>query len=285
MATISENPAITIPSDALCRVPVSVVIPCYRCALTIVRAVNSVVRQTVKPLELILVDDASSDTTTDVLRELQWRHGRNWVRIIALDSNVGAGTARNAGWDAARGEYIAFLDADDIWHPRKLEIQVAIMQQWPDSILSGHRSTKYGVSPVRDAEIAASGVDLVSLGQLLLRNSFITPSAMLRRDIPFRFRSGQRHMEDHLLWLQIAASGAKVLKLQAVLAFTFKPAYGQSGLSGNLWLMEKAECSNYIIMAKSGSISLLAAITLCIYSILKYCKRVLVVALRRFVGE
>src|SRR5438309_8195778 len=108
--------------------PVSVIIPCYRCAATIERAMLSVAEQSVRPAEAILIDDASGDNTFAVMEKIRNKYG-DWIRIVALPMNQGAAAARNAGWHAATQPYIAFLDADDAWHPRKIEIQYGYMQQ------------------------------------------------------------------------------------------------------------------------------------------------------------
>jgi glycosyltransferase involved in cell wall biosynthesis len=255
---------------------VSVVIPCFRCAGTISRATDSVAVQTVRPLELILVDDASNDDTVATLQELQTKFGADWIRIIRLGSNSGPASARNAGWAAAHGDFIAFLDSDDAWHPRKLEIQSRFMSQHSEVVLSGHRSLQLAPGSNTPELIFELSSRKISYAQLLLANRFVTPSVMLKRTIPFRFAEGKRHMEDHLLWMQIAASGAKVIRLDAVLAFTFKPAYGDTGLSAALWAMEKAECNNYLELHRQRRLAAWAAWTLCCYSMMKFLKRLLV---------
>lgn len=263
--------------------PVSVVIPCFRCSATIERAIESVACQSVLPTELILVEDASNDETLSELCRLQNRFKTGWIKIIRQSINSGAGNARNAGWDAAKSEYVAFLDADDAWHPNKLEIQLGVMSAYPDALITGHRSA---IGPTLPDMVSVDGVSVekITFRQLLLANRFVTPSVMLKRVIPFRFRAGQRHMEDHLLWMQIAASGALVLRLDAKLALTYKPAYGKSGLSSNLWLMEKAECGNYLYLAETGIIPRIGAFLLCCYSALKFIKRIAIVATRRLAG-
>jgi glycosyltransferase involved in cell wall biosynthesis len=100
---------------------VSVVIPAFNRAGTIGAAVDSVLAQTFQDLELILVDDASTDDTADVLAGL----GDSRIRVIRHESNKGAGAARNTGIEAARGEWVAFQDSDDLWMPTKLERQMA----------------------------------------------------------------------------------------------------------------------------------------------------------------
>ncbi|MFZ1988674.1 MAG: glycosyltransferase family 2 protein, partial [Alphaproteobacteria bacterium] len=99
------------------RPRVSVVIPVYNRANLICRAVESVLRQTYSPYEVIVVDDASSDKSAAIAEAI--RDPR--VQVIRNEVNRGGGAARNIGIDAALGDYIAFLDSDDMWHRDKLE--------------------------------------------------------------------------------------------------------------------------------------------------------------------
>lgn len=106
-------------------VDVSVIIPTYNRAGLVVEAIESVLRQTTPPREIIVVDDGSTDDTSDVLASFG-------NRIVAVrQENQGVGTARNLGMAMARGKYIAFLDSDDLWLNFKLELQVAIMENNP----------------------------------------------------------------------------------------------------------------------------------------------------------
>lgn len=261
-------------------VPVTAVVPCYRCTATVRRAVASIVGQLSRPAQIILVDDCSNDGTLDVLRDVQSTLGENWVTVVALDENRGAGSARNAGWNAASGDYVAFLDADDAWHPRKLEIQYAFMRSRPDIALSGHAHGWIAEGAPLDRPLADSGYRMISLAQLLLSNRFVTPSAMVRRDIAHRFLEGARHMEDHLLWLEIASSGLPVARLNETLAFVYKPPFGASGLSANLAAMEKAELGNYRVLKERGAISAAAMRILQGYSLAKFARRLLIAAFR-----
>ena len=118
--------------------PVSVVIPCYRCGLTVRRALASIVQQSSRPQEVILVDDASGDDTWSTLTAFEAAHP-GWVRLVQLPHNRGAASARNAGWAVATQPCIAFLDADDAWHPEKIEIQYDYMKRNPEVLLCGHR--------------------------------------------------------------------------------------------------------------------------------------------------
>lgn len=98
-------------------VSVSVVIPAYNAAEFLGRAIRSALDQTAKPLEILVVDDCSTDDTVSVVRKM----GSPIVRVISSPSNRGPGAARNLGIDEAQGDWIALLDADDAWLPERLE--------------------------------------------------------------------------------------------------------------------------------------------------------------------
>lgn len=104
---------------------VTVIIPTYNRAVTIKRAINSVLHQTYKELELIIVDDGSTDDTVEIVHSYQDKR----IKLVCLSENCGANIARNAGIKLAKGEYIAFQDSDDEWLEDKLEIQINYMQQ------------------------------------------------------------------------------------------------------------------------------------------------------------
>jgi len=256
--------------------PVSVVIPCYRCATTIARAIASIVQQTRKPAEILLVDDASGDGTLEVLQDLAQQH-TGWIKVIALNKNQGAASSRNVGWEAASQPYIAFLDADDAWHQKKIEIQYAYMAAHPEVSLSGHlhRIIKHP-EKLPDWEIGQWRVKQLSKRAMLISNRLITPSVMLKRDVPLRFLAGKRHIDDHLLWIELICEDYKMVKLSAELVSVYKSLYGTGGLSSQLWLMEKSELDNYTRLYGNGCINIVQWLSLSLYSLLKYGRRLLV---------
>ena len=262
-------------------VPVSVVIPCYRCTQTVERAVASVAAQTVLPLELILVEDGSEDETRAVLVALARRFASDWIKLVVLEQNVGAASARNAGWEQASGQFVAFLDADDSWHPRKIELQYQFMLSTPDVAVSGHGHTQIAevVTPVVLERPVFHGLATL---QILLKNPFITPSFMVRRDLPFRFLPGRRHMEDHLFLMRVAAAGLGIAKTKLPLAFIYKNIFGDAGLSANLWVMQCSELENYELLCQEGDISRSTFLFFKAYSWVKFFRRVLIVRSRRF---
>jgi glycosyltransferase involved in cell wall biosynthesis len=255
---------------------VSVVIPCYQCAGTLERAIASVAAQTRRPAEVILVDDASGDDTRELLQKLSQSYESGWIKLVLLDQNVGAASARNAGWNLATQTYVAFLDADDAWHPEKIEIQSFYMDAHPDVVLSGHGHRHLSHVSLPDWRVMQSGAAPIRKWPLILSNKFVTPSAMLRRDVPHRFIEKQRHMEDHMLWLKIVCAGGQVVKLDAELAAIYKEPFGIAGLSAQVWLMERSDLGNYRRLYQKKYINATQFSFLVIYSALKYVRRLFI---------
>lgn len=112
-----------------CAPTISVVIPAYNAATVIEEALDSVLAQTLAPHEVIVVDDGSTDNTIPVVEKYA-----SSVKLLR-QSNGGAAAARNTGIQAATGEWVAFLDADDTWAPEKLEKQAAYIAKHPETVL------------------------------------------------------------------------------------------------------------------------------------------------------
>jgi glycosyltransferase involved in cell wall biosynthesis len=256
--------------------PVSVVIPCYRCSTTIARAVASVAAQTMRPLEILLVEDGSEDSTLDALSRVQQEYGSNWIKVIPLPQNGGAGSARNAGWSQARGDYIAFLDADDTWHPQKIAIQYGFMETHPEAVLSAHKMLRIAQGEPFPTVATPPSATTVQPWQKLLSNQFSTPTVMLKRDIAFRFQTEKRYSEDYLLWLEVVLSAGGVFFLDIPLAFMYKAPYGEAGLSGNLAAMQRGQVDTYVRITKERLISPLLLPPLLTWSYIRYWRRILI---------
>ncbi len=260
-------------------IPVSVVIPCYCCALTIERAVNSVFAQTCPPTELILVEDGSPDggATADKLAELRvkWQKSATVVEIVCLENNRGASAARNVGWQRASQPYIAFLDADDSWLDSKLELQYEWMQQNPEYAVTAHQCAIAGNGSLDESSSSAGfGSHSVTLSRFLFTHYYPTPAVMLKRELAFRFNENWRFAEDYLLWLEILYNGHKLAFLEVTLATLYKNLYGDAGLSGQLWAMEKAELAVYRYYYRQGRLGIFAFGFLAIWSISKFAVRI-----------
>ena len=111
---------------------VSVIIPTYNRAHLVGRAIQSVLEQTYKDFELIVIDDGSNDNTEYIIKEFQKKDKR--IKYIAYKKNKGGSAARNAGIKSSKGEYIAFLDSDDEWLSEKLEKQIRLFSSMPAKV-------------------------------------------------------------------------------------------------------------------------------------------------------
>lgn len=262
---------------------VSVVIPCFNNKKTIRRAFDSVISQKLLPAEVIFIDDFSQDATLEIIHHIQSDYPK-LVKVLKLNINQGAATARNYGWDSAESEYIAFLDADDVWHPDKLKIQFEFMKSNQGISISGH--THQIKSSVSEPWVRASPFKFKVLRKwsLLFSNQFCTPSVMLKREIPFRFLTGKRYAEDYLLWLQIGLSDFGVAKFDMPLVATFKDNFGSSGLSSNLIKMQLGEFDCYWNLYKLRLINLILFFATSVYSTIKFFRRILLTGLRKILG-
>ena len=106
---------------------VSIITPAYNSAKIIIQTIDSVLAQTYTNWEMIIVDDKSTDHTKKIISEYMQKDNR--IKYILLEENSGPAVARNRAIEEAEGRYIAFLDADDLWMPVKLEKQIAFMQR------------------------------------------------------------------------------------------------------------------------------------------------------------
>lgn len=257
------------------NVSVSVVIPCYQCSNTIRRAVDSIFQQTLLPAEVILVDDASTDRTPAVLGEIQEQYGRDWIIVLSMRTNGGPSASRNMGWAQATQQYIAFLDADDSWHPQKIEAQYGWMRSHPDVALTGHRCVvlKDPASCPGSIDVEAPEWTRITAWRQLISNRFSTPSVMLKASLPQRFAPDKRHSEDALLWTSIVLDGFLAYKIEAPLGFLHKNRYGAGGLSADMEGMFRGQIDAARRLYRSGRIQYSTFWILRVWLLVKYWRR------------
>jgi len=256
-------------------IPVSVVIPCYKSSDTIERAVKSINVQSVLPLEIIIVDDFSNDTKTyEVLKEIE--KNNNLIKILLLKKNAGPGSARNRGWEVAKGDYIAFLDSDDSWHPQKLEIQFKYMKNNLKIDLSSHYSSIFE-GRIENLTTEDFKVESFKKFQFLFRNRIATRTVMLKTSLPMRFLENKRASEDFLLWCEIYLNGFQIRKINLVLAYSFKEHYGDSGLTANLKLMHNGQKDSFEKLFEKNLINNGIYKLLYYFSYVKYYRRKVIV--------
>ncbi len=181
---------------------VSVIIPSYNSGPLVAEAVASALAQSHAPAEVIVIDDGSTDNTPE--RMAAFGPPVRYLR----QPNQGVAAARNAGLRVATGELIAFLDADDVWHPRKLELQVECLRRAPEVALLGTGTVDWPRErfPIDDFGEPRQPLR-VCFDELVVRNHFVTSSVVVRKNALDRVGEFDRALhgpEDFDLWLRVA---------------------------------------------------------------------------------
>ena len=186
---------------------ISVVIPYYNRERYVDEAIQSVLSQTLRPLEIIIVNDASRASSRTHLDSYA-----SVCRIVDLPVNVGLAGARNAGIRAARGKYIAFLDDDDIWLPRKLEVQYDYMHKHPECAVV-HTAVWAFFSDRPDTLWIREWSAPMTLAEALTDSGWAIPSSLLVRAEVARtvwFDANFRECEDRDFIIRCCAVGYRI---------------------------------------------------------------------------
>lgn len=188
---------------------ISVIIPAYNSSRTILRAVNSVMQQTLTADEVIIVDDGSTDNTCELVET-------HFPSVILIkQKNAGAAAARNTGVRSAKGELIAFLDSDDFWHRQKLEYQSFVFAQHSALGICATKCEFFTESNQLDAiHLASVAIDsckevLIDFKEMFRFPFLGTPSVMMKRTL-FNslggFDESLETAEDVDMWIRAAYS-------------------------------------------------------------------------------
>ena len=183
---------------------ISIIIPAYNARKTIEATLRSLTTQSHSDSEILLIDDGSSDGTADFVRK-QFPH----VHVIE-QANAGPAAARNRGTREARGEWIAFLDADDAWLPWRLELQVDCLNRHPECGMLCGKTTDLECEvalPPKDAAAREQLVRPLKLEDFAFANPVATSTVLLRREILESvggFDESFRGPEDYDLWIRVA---------------------------------------------------------------------------------
>jgi glycosyltransferase involved in cell wall biosynthesis len=181
----------------------SVIIPTYNSAHLLSRALKSVIGQTYRKVEIIVADDGSTDNTLDVMQG----YGEQ-VKYKSISHTGLPAVVRNAALQMAQGEYLAFLDADDVWLPEKLERQLAAMLQ-NNCNASSTNAWRIRQEEKNGLYLNQSLSGLLTFEDLLMENFIICSSAIVHRSViqiagNFPDTPDLRAVEDYALWLRVA---------------------------------------------------------------------------------
>jgi len=244
---------------------ISVVIPAYNAEKTIAGGIRSCQMQSAKALEIIVVLDACTDGTANLL-QCDFPE----VHLIELKENKGPSFARNTGLNAAKGDWVAFLDADDEWHPDKLKILSACLAHQPEikAIIHPFTLTNQSVS----YDLPEKSLKRPRFLSLLLKNQAQGSCICLKRKAGFEFDESFRYCEDHELALRLAWQGG-LYYLPSALTKLGRAQLAPGGLSGNNWAMRKGELKMYARLWRLSILWLPLIPFLLLFSLLKHLLR------------
>jgi glycosyltransferase involved in cell wall biosynthesis len=249
---------------------ISVIIPVYNSGKSAISAINSVINQNFSCHEIIVVDDGSTDDSLSILTN--YCSNIPNAHIFSI-KNSGAGGARNYGILRCSGNWVAFLDSDDVWMPHKIQTQVNVLEADPSISLVGSLTSMQNFSN-RSFDSHSRRIGFINL---LFKNYFQPSTVIINRAILSQlglFPYGRRFAEEGDLFLRISSKFNCILVNEVLVDYCGgKSGFGSSGLSSNIIKMEMGELNNFYLCFKRGDIGILLFFLATNYSILKFIRR------------
>ena len=254
---------------------VSVIIPVYNSEKTIEKTLNSVINQTYKEIEIILTDDGSTDESTVILKNYIEKN-KNFVIKLVTKKNGGVSSARNLGIDNSKGEYISFLDSDDVWLPKKLETQIKIFLENKNIDCLG--TTMNNQKFHKMFGIKFSRLTKITPKMMLLKNFLCIQTTMFRRDVLLDigyFYENQDNEDSNIIIRTANKYNCYLLNEPFVIYIP-----NESGVSSRMWEMEKGELKNIKMAIKMKIIKPIQYPLYAGFSLIKFYKRLITSYLR-----
>jgi len=221
---------------------VTIITPMYNSEKFILKTINSVVNQTYSNWELLLIDDGSTDNTIKIVEDFKQKYSN--ITLLQNPTNLGAAQSRNKGILEAKGDYIAFLDADDLWKPNKLDLQIQFMQTHNcDVSFSSYEQIDENGKPLNKL---VQAIPKLTYNKYLKTNYIGNLTGMYNAKTLGKITSPDlRKRQDWLLWLAaIKKSDKPALGIQESLAYY---RVRQNSMSSNKIEMLKY---NYLVYKK-----------------------------------
>ncbi len=193
---------------------VSIITPMYNSSATIEETLKSVQAQTFKDWEfLCVIDDGTKDNSPEIVKKYSAADAR--IQLLHVKNGRGCGLARNFGMKQAKGKFLAFVDADDVWLPEKLQKQISFMQK------NNHAFTCTGFQRMsNEGEVHQHSFlppEKIEYAQLCKNNTICSPSVVIDRLQTGDFEMANTSVEDFILWLQLMRKGFPCYGLREVL--------------------------------------------------------------------
>jgi glycosyltransferase involved in cell wall biosynthesis len=243
----------------------SVIIPAYNAENTILNTLISVANQTFHDYELIIINDGSTDETDNVIACFFAENSHLTYKYIKTE-NKGVSSARNTGWKYSTGDYICFLDSDDIWYKNKLIILNHVLSKYNCDFVGHLYQVKHFPHNIDSFQLTK-----VNIITYLQRNLFQTSCVCLRRTIPMRFDETMSYSEDYDLFLKIVKV-YNAYKINIALTQLGRPQLSKGGLSQDRIKMRKGEIKAYTKFCFQNKWFLSLYLVLILWSLIKHFK-------------
>lgn len=246
---------------------VSIIVPVYKAAPYIAETIEMVRRQTYQNWELILVDDHSPDDSAKIIQNMIQE--TEPIRLIRKEQNEGAARARNTGIEQAKGRYIAFLDADDVWLPQKLERELIFMKDKQAAFV--FTAYEFGDEKAQGTGKIVTVPERLTYRKALSRTVIFTTTVMfdLEKLTKEQIRMPEVESEDTATWWKVLRAGYTAYGLNEVLAIYRRPA---GSLSSNKFMAMKRIWNLY--RREEGLTVSVSAFCFCLWAIRATLRRI-----------
>lgn len=234
------------------NISVSVIIPTFNSEQFILNALECVNNQTVKPDEIIIVDDGSNDGTVKIVEDYMVRNGDKVKIILEKQENAGAGAARNRALALANGDWISFLDSDDTWHEDKISKVLAVIRNKPDVDIIAHEGIITDIESGKRRVTRYFNVfdpNKALFPQLYWSNFLVTSSLTIKKELldsSGNFDTSLKNGQDYDLWLRLAKKGHLVYLDEPLTFYTDNRAGSVTNNVKRRYKCEMIICKRYI---------------------------------------
>lgn len=254
---------------------ISVIIPAYNAEKTIARALDSIKNQEGDfDFEIIIVNDGSTDNTLEIIRNYSLKNPQTNILLITQE-NKGVAESRNMGIKSAKGEFIAFLDADDAWYKDKTMIQLGYLNTHKDVCLVGCSTNSFDLKSTFYKKLSEEST--IYFKDQLLRNYFQPSTVIFKKKCLSKvgmFPKNQRYAEEGLFFFKFTYNFKCALINKCLVNYCDgKGGFGVAGLSSNIKKMHEGEIRNLKTIRDLKWISGYQFILYLIYYKIKYFRR------------
>jgi len=187
---------------------ISIIIPVYNGSRFLEQTIISAIKQTYTDIEILLIEDCSTDNTLEIAEMLSEKFSA--ITLLKNQKNIGVAKSRNRGIEIAKGEYIAFLDSDDLWQPQKLEKQINLLKKSnADLCYTAYSFVNEYTQPIKKTYLVP---EAVTLKKLLSENVIGLSTVLIKKSAVKQTRMTNKFAhEDYVFWLGLLKNGCKAI--------------------------------------------------------------------------